>query len=184
MKAMAKHSRNYTDTNQVLPDLLDNRVVTVFCGSAVGAASARLGVPYAGPGNKFWPMLHETGLTPRLFAPDDYRDLLALRIGLTDVNKTQSGADSDLTADGDDVAAVVAKVEKYQPKFLAFTAKRPAQVFMKSVFGHGKVEYGLQRDSVGSVAIFVLPSSSGLAIRWWEPKWWHEAAALHRKLAQ
>jgi hypothetical protein len=50
-------------------------------------------------------MLHETGLTPRLFAPDDYRDLLTLGIGLTDVNKSQSGADSDLTPDGDDVAA-------------------------------------------------------------------------------
>jgi TDG/mug DNA glycosylase family protein len=167
----------------VLPDLLDAGVVTVFCGSAAGAASARRGLPYAGPGNKFWPMLHETGLTPRLFAPDDYCDLLGLGIGLTDVNKNQSGADSDLTPDGDDVNAVVAKIERYKPKLLAFTAKRPAQVFMKSVFGRGKVEYGLQADNIGSMAIFVLPSSSGLAIRWWEPKWWHAAADLHRKLS-
>jgi len=168
----------------VLPDLLDTSVVTVFCGSAAGAASARRGLPYAGPGNKFWPMLHETGLTPRLFAPDDYRELLAHGIGLTDVNKTQSGADSDLTPDGDDVAAVLAKIERYKPKLLAFTAKRPARVFMKSVFGRGTIDYGLQPEQIGSMAIFVLPSSSGLAIRWWEPEWWHGAAALHRKLAR
>jgi double-stranded uracil-DNA glycosylase len=167
----------------VLPDLLDAGVVTIFCGSAAGAASARRGLPYAGPGNKFWPTLHETGLTPRLFAPEDYRDLLGLGIGLTDINKTQSGADTDLTRDGDDVDAVIAKIEKYQPKLLAFTAKRPAQVFMKAIFGRGKVEYGLQRDVIGPMSIFVLPSSSGLAIRWWEPKWWHDAAEFHRKLA-
>ena len=139
----------------VLPDLLDTGVVTVFCGSAAGAASARLGFPYAGPGNKFWPMLHETGLTPRLFAPEDYLGLLDLRIGLTDVNKTQSGADTDLTPDGDDVAAVMFKLERYKPKMLAFTAKRPAQVLMKSVFGRGKINYGLQSEQIGSMAIFV-----------------------------
>ena len=167
----------------VLPDLLDSDVVTIFCGSAAGAASARRGLPYAGPGNKFCPMLHETGLTPRLFAPGDYRDLLGLGIGLTDINKTQSGADTDLTRDGDDVDAVVGKIEKYQPKLLAFTAKRPAQVFLKAVFGRGTVDYGLQADAIGATAIIVLPSSSGLAIRWWEPKWWHDAADLHRKLS-
>jgi len=167
----------------VLPDLLDAGVATIFCGSAVGAASARRGLPYAGPGNKFWPMLHETGLTARLFAPDDYRDLLGLKIGLTDINKTQSGADTDLSRDADDVDAVIAKIETYQPKLLAFTAKRPAQVFMKSVFGRRGVNYGLQPEIIGSAAIFVLPSSSGLAIRWWEPKWWHDAADLHRGLS-
>jgi double-stranded uracil-DNA glycosylase len=167
----------------VLPDLLGPGVVTVFCGSAAGTASARRGFPYAGPGNKFWPMLHETGLTPRRFAPKDYRELLGHGIGLTDINKTQFGADSDLTAEGDDVAAVLAKIDRYKPRLLAFTAKRPAQVFMKSVFGRGKIEYGLQPDSLESLAIFVLPSSSGLAIRWWDPQWWHRAAALHRELA-
>ena len=98
-------------------------------------------------------------------------------------NKTQSGADSDLSPDGDDVAAVMAKIEIYQPKLLAFTAKRPAQVFLKTAFGRGKIDYGLQPDRAASTAIFVLPSSSGLAIRWWEPKWWHEAAELHRKFS-
>ncbi len=166
----------------VLPDLLAPGLVTVFCGSAAGAASARRGLPYAGPGNKFWPMLHETGLTPRLFAPEDYRFLLGLGIGLTDVNKTQSGADTDLTPEGDDVGAVVAKIEKYQPKLLTFTAKRPAQVFMKAVFGRGKIDYGLQPERIGAMSIMILPSSSGLAIRWWEPKWWHDAADLHREL--
>lgn len=166
----------------VLPDLLAPGLTTVFCGSAAGAVSARRGLPYAGPGNKFWPTLADTGLTPRLFPPEDYRALLGLGIGLTDVNKTQSGADSDLSADGDDPAAVIAKIEWCRPRLLAFTAKRPAQVVMGHAFARKRVTYGLQDERIGAIAVFVLPSPSGLAVRWWDAAWWHRAAELHRAL--
>ena len=168
----------------MLPDLLAPGLVTVFCGSAVGAASARLRAPYAGPGNKFWPMLAETGLTPVRFAPADYNALLDLGIGLTDLNKTQSGADSDLTADGDDTRALLAKIEAHRPRQLAFTAKRPARSFLMSVFGFRRIEYGPQDRAIGDTAIFVLPSPSGLAVRWWDPEWWHRVAERHRRFKE
>ena len=164
--------------NHVLPDLLAPGLVTVFCGSAVGAASSRLGAPYAGPGNKFWQMLAETALTPSRFAPGDYRALLGLGIGLTDLNKTESGADSDLTADGDDAGALLAKIEAHRPRQLAFTAKRPARSFLE----RGRVDYGPQGETIGDTEIFVLPSPSGLAVRWWDPAWWHRVAERHRSL--
>ncbi len=166
----------------MLPDLLAPGLVTVFCGSAVGAASARLGAPYAGPGNKFWPMLAETGLTPHRFAPADYRALLDLGIGLTDLNKTQSGADSDLTEAGDDAGALLAKIEAHCPGQLAFTAKRPARSFLEAVFELERTDYGLQDAAIGDTEIFVLPSPSGLAVRWWDPVWWHRVAERHRSL--
>ena len=78
----------------VLPDVLQPGLNVVFCGSAVGAASARLGAPYAGPGNKFWPTLAQIKLTPRLIEPHEFRLLPRFGIGLTDLNKTESGADS------------------------------------------------------------------------------------------
>lgn len=168
----------------MLPDLLAPGLVTVFCGSAVGAASARLRAPYAGPSNKFWPMLAETGLTPERFAPENYRALLDLGIGLTDLNKTQSGADSDLTADGDDTGALLAKIEAYRPRQLAFTAKRPAQSFLERVFGLRRIDYGPQDRAIGGTAIFVLPSPSGLAVRWWDPAWWHRVAERHRSFKE
>jgi len=37
-------------------------------GNAAGTVSARIGAPYAGPGNGFWRTLHEVGLTPSLLA--------------------------------------------------------------------------------------------------------------------
>ena len=164
----------------VLPDVLDQGLTTLFCGSAAGTVSARRQAYYAGPGNKFWPTLHATGMTDRRLAPEEYADVLKFGIGFTDMNKTEFGADSDLNSSGDDPEAVQRKTEIYRPGFLAFTAKRPAGVFMKAIFGRGQVGYGLQEDRIEDTRIFVLPSPSGLARRFWDEKWWHELAELHR----
>ena len=51
----------------ILPDLLCLRVVV--CCTAAGTASATVRAYYAGPGNQFWSILHETGLTPRRLPP-------------------------------------------------------------------------------------------------------------------
>jgi TDG/mug DNA glycosylase family protein len=164
----------------ILPDLLASGLTTVFCGSAVGAVSAKLGAPYAGPGNKFWPMLAETKLTPRRFAPAEWRGLLALGIGITDINKVQSGADCDLSPDCDDPGALLAKIETYRPRQIAFTAKRPAGVFIRRAFGRRTLAYGPQSERIGDTALYVLPSPSGLAVRYWDASWWHRLAELHR----
>src|SRR5579883_1213442 len=80
----------------VLEDLLVPGLGLVFCGTAAGTVSARLGQYYAHPQNKFWPTLYEIGLTPTLFKPAQYRQLLDLGIGLTDLAKYASGMDAEL----------------------------------------------------------------------------------------
>ncbi|MDE0058481.1 MAG: mismatch-specific DNA-glycosylase [Defluviicoccus sp.] len=166
----------------MLADVIEHGVTTLLCGSAAGAVSARLGLPYAGPGNKFWPMLAESGLTPRRLAPAEFRELPRYRLGLTDINKTEWGADSDLTGAGDDTDALRAKIEAYRPAILAFTAKRPALVFLRALFGARQVDYGAQEQRLGETEIHVLPSPSGLAIRWWDSSHWHALGARHRAL--
>jgi mismatch-specific thymine-DNA glycosylase len=173
-------ARTARDGETVLPDLLASGLVTVFCGSAVGAVSARLGAPYAGPGNKFWPTLAETGLTPRRFEPHEWRALVNFGIGLTDLNKTQSGSDASLSADADDPDAFVGKILDYRPRRVAFTAKRPAAVLVRHLSGRTPIAYGVQPEKIGDTELFVLPSPSGLAVRFWDPAWWHALAALHR----
>ncbi len=148
----------------------------MFCGSAAGRVSALKGLPYAGPGNKFWPTLHATGLTPRLFAPADWRGLAALGLGLTDLNKTESGSDSDLTGAGDDVAALLAKIARFRPRILAFTAKRPARIVLGAAFGVRALAYGPQPQRIGRTAIVVLPSPSGRAGAFWDAAHWHALA--------
>ena len=160
----------------VLPDVLGPRLRIAFCGSAAGAASARAGAYYAGPGNRFWPTLHRVGLTSRQLEPAEFRTVLEYGIGLTDMCKTESGSDSSLSGKGDDAAALAAKIARYRPSVLAFNGKRAAQVF----FDRKTIEFGEQRQRIGSTAIHVLPSTSGLAKASWDEAFWRRVALAAR----
>ncbi|MBC7478279.1 MAG: mismatch-specific DNA-glycosylase, partial [Pseudorhodobacter sp.] len=50
----------------MLPDYLAPGLDILFCGTAASSTSARVGHYYARNGNRFWRLLAETGLTPRL----------------------------------------------------------------------------------------------------------------------
>ena len=86
----------------VLPDVLRSDLEVVFCGTAAGRKSAELGQYYAGPGNKFWEVLKDAGFVPVLLNPRQFKQVLDFRIGLTDLNKEQSGGDDELTSAGFD----------------------------------------------------------------------------------
>jgi TDG/mug DNA glycosylase family protein len=160
----------------VLPDLLAPGLRIVFCGSAAGAVSARKEAYFAGPGNKFWPTLHATGLTPQLIEPARFRDVLDLGIGLTDLAKFVSGSDASLPRDADDAKGLQTRILRYAPAALAFVGKRPAQVFFREIFDRRKIDYGLQPETLGATALHVLPSPSGLAVRYWDSAPWHALA--------
>ena len=147
----------------------------MFCGTAAGAVAARVGAPYAGPGNRFWWVLHQTGLTPRLLRPQEFRDLPRHGIGLTDVAKFASGSDSSLARTDFDPAAVVEKVERYEPGILAFVGKRAA----REVIGR-TIAYGPQNDRIGVSEVWVVPSTSGAARGAWDMGPWQALAARTR----
>ena len=162
-------------TDHLLPDLLEPNLKLVFCGTAPSKASAAAKAYYAKPGNKFWPTLHKVGITPRRFAPPEYPQLLALGIGLTDLCKVHSGVDAELPDDAFDVDGLKRNMKANRPAILAFTSKNAAQ----SALGHA-VAYGWQAETWGTTRLFVLPSPSGLATRFFERKYWEELAqALH-----
>jgi G:T/U mismatch-specific DNA glycosylase len=160
----------------VLPDSLKPGMSVVFCGTAVGARSALRRAYYAGITNAFWKTLHEVGLTPRRFEPGEYRAAAALGIGFTDLAKHVSGNDSILRRTHFGADVLRRKILKFKPVVIAFTSKRAAEEFLRR-----PVEYGLLQEAIGSSLLFVLPSPSGLARRWWKIKPWHELAKLVRK---
>jgi TDG/mug DNA glycosylase family protein len=168
-------------TQHVLPDVLAPGLNVVFCGSAAGFKSARLGAYYAGPGNKFWPTLHRVGLTPRLIAPAEFRSVLEFGLGLTDLCKTGFGNDVDLDPAHDDVPGLLRKIRRYRPRVLAFTAKRPAFIVLRAL-GVGKASpaYGLQEAMIGETRLFVLTSPSGRAGSFWTEAPWRDLAVLVR----
>jgi TDG/mug DNA glycosylase family protein len=162
-------------TGYLVPDVLETGLRLVFCGTAPSRASAAAKAYYARPGNRFWPTIHQVGITPRRFAPQDYRQLLDLNIGLTDLCKVHSGVDAELPAGAFDVKAFRKKIKLYRPRIIAFTSKNAAQSFLGQA-----VDYGLQPDKLYGAQLFVLTSPSGLATRFFDVNVWKELAALVR----
>jgi TDG/mug DNA glycosylase family protein len=150
----------------------------VFCGVAPGRVSAARRAYYAGPGNKFWPTLFKVGLTPRLFAPHEYPQVLALGIGLTDVCKTAFGADHELARDAFDAAGFRAKMARYRPRAIAFDGKFAARMALEVK----TIPYGRQPDTLHGATMFVLPSPSGRARRFWDERYWFEVADFVRTI--
>lgn len=157
----------------ILPDLLQPGLALVFCGTAAGRRSAAERAYYAHPGNLFWRALFEAGLTPRRLLPSEFPQLTELGIGLTDLAKRHSGNDNQLPHDAFDVASLRSKIERYQPRVLAFTSKNAARAVLERA-----VDYGLQPDGIGSTRLVVLPSPSGQARRHWDLHHWQELVAL------
>ncbi len=155
----------------VLPDLLKPGLTVVFCGTAAGSKSAKVGAYYAGPGNQFWGVLHRIGLTPRRLVPQEFRELLNFGMGLTDLWKETSGSDSEVAVTEPDVQSLSSRVLKYSPHVLAFNGKSSAEAFL----GHS-TSYGRQPERIGRTEVFVLPSTSGAARAYWDESYWHELA--------
>jgi double-stranded uracil-DNA glycosylase len=164
--------------DDVLPDVLVPGLAAVFCGNAAGKVSARRGAYYAGPGNYFWPVLHEVGLTPVRLLPEEFRRLPEFGLGLTDACKVRFGSDAEVGTAAHDAARVERSIARVAPRHLAFVGKRAAQ----TVLGR-RVDYGLQPEPFAAAETWVLPSTSGLARRFWSVEPWQrfaDAVALSR----
>ena len=146
-----------SSSSPILDDLLTHDLRLVFCGTAPSKKSAAEKAYYAHACNRFWPTLAETGITPTRLYARDYKMLLSLGIGFTDLCKTESGNDDELSAKAFDVARLRANILCYQPGILAFTSRTAASVFL----GVKHVELGLQSQTVGKTKLFALTSTSG-----------------------
>jgi TDG/mug DNA glycosylase family protein len=71
----------------VLPGLWGECPDLIIAGTAPGRESAKRGLYYAKPGNRFWQILHQAELTPCELRPEDCGRLSEYRIGLTDLAK-------------------------------------------------------------------------------------------------
>ena len=159
----------------VLPDVLAAGLHVVVCGTAAGSESARAGAYYAGPGNRFWPILARIELTPFQLAPSSYPTLPEYGIGLTDLAKQQSGEDAILRASDFDTLDLLTKIESFRPRAVAFNGKKAAQIALGR-----PVAYGRQPETFGGAAVFVLPSTSGAARRYWDETHWQDVARFAR----
>jgi TDG/mug DNA glycosylase family protein len=162
--------------DEVLPDVLPAGLRLVFCGTAAGAASARARAYYAGPGNRFWPTLQATGLTPVQLEPEEFHRLPEFGIGLTDICKVLHGSDAEVGTVEFDVDGLRQRIAEAEPAQLAFNGKNAARGALER-----DVAFGLQEEQFGGAAVWVLPSTSGAARRYWKLGPWEELAEALRE---
>jgi TDG/mug DNA glycosylase family protein len=141
-----------------LPDYLAPGLRLVVVGINPGLRSAATGHHYAGPGNLFWPLLHECGLLPeRLTYAEDHR-VLDFGIGLTNLVARASRSVTDLTPaemrDGAD--SLREKLRRYQPGVVCFNGK----AIYAAYSGRRQVAFGEQPAGADGFVGFVMPSTS------------------------
>jgi double-stranded uracil-DNA glycosylase len=165
---------------EVLADIVGADPVIVFCGLA-GAESTRTREHYyASPGNNFWECLHLSGLSPHRLRPEEDRTVVDLGLGLTDL---VGHWDHEINRGWVEIERLVASVERWEPAFLAFTAKGTAAYAAKAL-GHRPPGLGLTPWGIGRSDVFVLPGTSGANQRKdydGRPNrlaWWAELAGL------
>ncbi len=169
--------------NDVLPDVLTRDLILVFCGTAASEVSARAGAYYANSGNAFWSTLHAVGITSRQMDPREFRDLLELKIGFTDLVKHVSGSDSMLKPRDYQRERLCESINLFQPQIVAFTSKAAWRGWRK-MSSRNSVAYGWQDDALNQTRFFVLPSPSGAARGYWRLEPWQNLAdAYFRCLA-
>ncbi len=160
----------------ILPDVLQPNLKVVFVGTAVGNKSAQRQAYYAGPGNKFYKTLYRCGFTDRLLFPEEFGMLPEFGIGLTDIAKNIYGNDNFLKPTDFDPDGFIAKIQKYQPKWVCFNGKQAASRL--TGIKTSQLEYGEMIQTVGITKLYLAPSTSGAANGFWDEVYWRDLKHL------
>jgi TDG/mug DNA glycosylase family protein len=145
----------------MVSDLLRPGLKLVFCGYNPSLASGRSGHHYAHPGNRFWRVLFTSGITDRLYEPQEDERLLSLGIGFTNLCSRPTRRADELTREEIRAGALTLrqKLEQFRPRVVAYTGIGVYRWFRAT----SKVLWGVQDTAaVLGVTDVVVPSPSGL----------------------
>ena len=165
---------------QLLDEVVGPEPVIVLCGMAGAESTKHRDHYYASPGNNFWECLHHSGLTPRQLQPHEEHLVVDHGLGLTDL---VGHWDHETGRGWVEIERLVADVERWQPAFVAFTAKGTA-AYAARALGHRPPGLGLAPWGIGQSEVFVLPGTSGANRRRdydGRPDrlaWWQDLAAV------
>ena len=142
-----------------VPDVIATGLDVLFVGINPSLWSGAVGHHFARPGNRFWRVLHEAGFTNRLLAPNEGRELLKRKLGITNlVNRATASADElDTVHFRAGARRIAAKVRRYRPKVVAFVGIGA----YRAAFGRARARVGRQEEALGGATIWVLPNPSG-----------------------
>jgi TDG/mug DNA glycosylase family protein len=143
-----------------LPDIVAPGLDVLFCGINPGLESARVGHNFARPGNRFWPVLHGAGFTPRLLKPEEDGELLRYGLGMTNVVDRPTRGAADLTRDElrTGTRALAKLARQFEPRVVAVVGLGAYRIG----FDRPRAVVGLQPEEIGGSPAWVLPNPSGL----------------------
>ena len=144
-----------------LHDRIQPGVRVLFVGINPGVRSALTGHHFAGFSNRFWKLLHESGLVPEPIGYQDDVRLPEWGYGITNVvPRATPGIDTlEKQEFVDGRVRLRRKILRYRPQVVVavgvtvFRALCPER--------RGAVTLGLQPERIGGSAVFVLPNPSG-----------------------
>ncbi|MGC5364838.1 G/U mismatch-specific DNA glycosylase [Streptomyces sp. DT24] len=150
--------------DRVVPDVVADGLRVLFCGINPSLTTAVTGHHFAHPGNRFWPVLHLSGFTPRRLKPPEQGLLLDSGLGITNVVARATARADELDAEEfrEGGRVLAAKVELLRPRWLAVvgvTAYRTA-------FAERGAQIGAQDRTIGGTRVWALPNPSGLNAHW------------------
>ena len=140
-----------------LPDYLLPGLDLVIVGINPGLRSGASGHHYAGPGNHFWPLLHESGLVSEPLTYLNDARILEWNIGLTNMVSRTTPSITDLSLDEMRAGArsLARKLRQHQPRAVCFNGKR-----IYEVYSGRPCKFGIQPDPIEGAIVYVMPSTS------------------------
>jgi TDG/mug DNA glycosylase family protein len=137
----------------------------MLIGINPGVMSATTGHHFAGPTNRFWRLLYESGVVPEPVTHEDDVRLPQWGIGMTNlVARPTPGIDTLRPEEYLEGWTILEKkIESFRPDIVAFVGVTMYRALWR-VLGHAEapaIKPGFQKATVHGARIFVLPNPSG-----------------------
>lgn len=142
-------------------DILCEGLDVVFVGYNPSLPAWRTGHYYANPGNRFYRLLYESGLTPRQLLPSEDRSLPSFGIGATDLVHEPSARADELPKEKFRAAKpkLIEKLSLHKPRAICCNGLGVYEY----LFGERPTRIGrVPEMRLGESLVFVTLSTSGL----------------------
>jgi TDG/mug DNA glycosylase family protein len=148
----------------LLPPLRDRiapGLKVLFVGINPGIRSAQTGHHFAGYSNRFWKLLHGSGLVPEPITFEQDDRLPEWGYGITNIVARPTPGVGDLHP-SELVAgkrALVRKVRRFRPEIVAVAGVTIYRALFPSA--RGPIRLGMSRERLAGARVFLLPNPSG-----------------------
>jgi TDG/mug DNA glycosylase family protein len=157
-----RHARGEDRANMtpVLRDRVGPGVKVLFVGINPGIRSAAIGHHFAGYSNRFWKLLHQSGLISEPLRAEDDARLCEWGLGITNlIARMTPGIDTLKPHEYQaGLAKLRRKVRRWKPEVVALVGVSLYRVIFRK---KGAVACGPQEENLEGARVFVLPNPSG-----------------------